>query len=168
MASTCMIIRRQISTSSVCYGKRNFRKFLLYNKRGSRAFKEAQKKNPDPHIPIDKRGVRDTGIKVGDKFVNIPEMIPELIVPSLKDFPLKPYVSYQTEDVIRKEFTAKDLFNLVYAEKIKKDFETNQLGPNGEPLNPNEYEKLTPEDAKMLADQTGTDIFTEYKYCPKW
>lgn len=55
MASTCMILRRGIATSCICHGKRNFRKFLLYNKRGSRQFKEAQMKNPDPEIPIDSK-----------------------------------------------------------------------------------------------------------------
>lgn len=156
-----MVISRRISTSSACYGKRNFRKFLLYNKRGSRSFKQEQTTNPDCDIPIDKRGVRSTGLRLGDKFVNIPEMIPEIIVPSLKDFDLKPYVSYKVKDVQNREFTAKDLFNLVYAKKIKADFEANQLGPNGEPLNPSEYEKLTPKEAKLRAEQTGTDIFTE-------
>jgi large subunit ribosomal protein L41 len=33
---------RCISTSVVCCGKRNFRKFLLYNKRGTKLFKERQ------------------------------------------------------------------------------------------------------------------------------
>jgi len=55
MASSCMILQRGIATSSVCHGKRNFRKFLLYNKRGSRQFKERQAKNPDPDMPIDSK-----------------------------------------------------------------------------------------------------------------
>lgn len=55
MASACMILQRGIATSCVCHGKRNFRKFLLYNKRGSRSFKEQQAKNPDPDIPIDSK-----------------------------------------------------------------------------------------------------------------
>ncbi|XP_078039520.1 mitochondrial ribosomal protein L41 [Augochlora pura] len=160
MASMCTVIRRQISTSSVCYGKRNFRKFLIYNKRGSRSFKHEQATNPNCDIPIDKRGVRETGWRVNKKFVHVPEMIPEIIVPSLKDFHLKPYVSYKVEDLPKRKFTAKDLFNLVYAPKIKNDFENNQLGPHGEPLNPSEYEKLTAEEAKLKAEQTGTDLFT--------
>lgn len=48
-----LIIKRGISTSAVREGKRNFKKFLLYNKRGSRIFKEQQRQNPDPDIPID-------------------------------------------------------------------------------------------------------------------
>lgn len=39
-------IIRSISTSASRYGKRNFRKFQMFNKRGSRLFKEAQRENP--------------------------------------------------------------------------------------------------------------------------
>ncbi|XP_011642294.1 39S ribosomal protein L41, mitochondrial isoform X2 [Pogonomyrmex barbatus] len=159
MASSCMMLRRSIATSCVCNGKRNFRKFLLYGKRGSRSFKEKQAKNPDPEIPIDKRGTRDTGYKVGNLWVHVPEMVPELIVPSLEGFKLKPYVSYKVEDIKEPEFTAQDLFDLFYAEKIKEDFKNGQLDENGEPLNPNEYEKLTPQQAKDNAHKTGCDLF---------
>ncbi|XP_076398179.1 mitochondrial ribosomal protein L41 isoform X1 [Megachile rotundata] len=159
MASTCMIISRQISTSSIAHGKRNFRMIQIYNKRGTRAFKKDQATNPNCDIPIDRRGTRLTGRYVDGKFVNIPEMIPELIVPSLKDFHLKPYVSYKAE-VKQREYTAKDLFNFVYAKKIKEDFKNGQLDSKGEPLNPSEYEKLTPEEARIRAEKTGTDIFT--------
>lgn len=37
-----IVITRGISTSAVRYGKRNFRKFQLFNKRGSRTFKQQQ------------------------------------------------------------------------------------------------------------------------------
>lgn len=161
MASACMILRRGISTSCVCYGKRNFRKFLLYNKRGTRAFKEEQRTNPDCDIPIDRRGVKRTGYREGNKWIDVPEMIPELIVPSLAGFELKPYVSYKVEKFTQNEFTAKDLFNFVYAEKIKNDFKNGQLGPNGEPLNPSEYEKMTPQEAIDHAGKTGCDLFTK-------
>lgn len=97
---------------------------------------------------------------VKNKWVNIPEMIPELVVPSLKDFHLKPYVSYRVlTDFTKREFTAKDLFNIVYADKIKKDFVEGKLDPNGESLNPSENEKMTPEEAREHAEMTGTDIF---------
>lgn len=46
------IISRSISTTSVRNGKRNFKKFSLYNKRGTRIFKKQQAENPDPEIPI--------------------------------------------------------------------------------------------------------------------
>lgn len=48
-----LIITRGISTSCVRNGKRNFRKFQLPNKRGSRQFKEARRLDPNPDIPID-------------------------------------------------------------------------------------------------------------------
>ncbi|XP_076752922.1 mitochondrial ribosomal protein L41 [Xylocopa sonorina] len=159
MASTCMVISRQISTSSICRGKRNFRMIQLYNKRGSRAYKLERSKNPNYDIPIDTRGVKPTGKWVDNHWVEIPEMIPELIVPSLKDFHLKPYVSYRVTDVGQREYTAKDLFDLVYADKITRDYKQGQLGPNGEPLNPTKYEKMTAKEARAAADKTGTDIF---------
>lgn len=112
------------------------------------------------------RGTRVTGKRINNEWVNIPEMIPELIVPSMQNFNLKPYVSYKCLGVKQREFTAKDLFNFVYAEKIKEDYKNNQLNADGEPLNPSEYEKLTPEEARLRAEQTGTDIFTPTKEEP--
>lgn len=55
MASSCLILQRGISTSCVNYGKRNFRKFLLLNKRGSRDFKKKQATDPNPEYPIDSK-----------------------------------------------------------------------------------------------------------------
>ncbi|KOC61699.1 39S ribosomal protein L41, mitochondrial [Habropoda laboriosa] len=159
MASKCLIIYRQISTSTVFRGKRNFRMIQLYNKRGSRQFKEERAKNLHCDIPIDRRGLKLTGKWENDKWVNIPEMIPELIVPDLKDFHLKPYVSYRVPQFTKREFTAKDLFYLTYADKIKEDYKNCQLDENGQPLNPSENEKMTAEEAKNRADQTGTDLF---------
>lgn len=88
-------------------------------------------------------------------------MIPELIVPSLEGFTLKPYVSYKTEEITEPEFTAQDLFDAVYSEKIQKDFANGQLDENGQPLNPSEYEKLTPQEAKDQDRRTGHDLFDE-------
>ena len=88
-------------------------------------------------------------------------MIPELIVPSLEGFTLKPYVSYKAEGITEPEFTAQDLFDVVYSKKIKEDFEKGQLDENGEPLNPSEYEKLTPQQAKDEAGKTGSDLFNQ-------
>lgn len=161
MASSCMIISRQISTSSICHGKRNFRMIEVYNKRGNRAFKNKQTTDRNFEIPFDKRGTRETGKynKYGE-WVHIPEMVPEIIVPSLENFSLKPYVSYRVSGIKQREYTAKDLFNLIYADKIKKDFKEGKLDAQGQPLHPSEYEKLTPEEAKLRADKTGTDLFS--------
>lgn len=52
MSCCNLFIKRCISLSAVNNGKRNFKKFMLYNKRGTKDFKEQQKTNPDPDIPI--------------------------------------------------------------------------------------------------------------------
>lgn len=114
-------------------------------------------------MPVDKRGTRDTGYNVDGKFVHVPEMVPELIVPSLEGFQLKPYVSYRVEGITEPEFTAQDLFDMVYSKKIKEDFANGQLDENGQPLNPSEYERLTPQQAKEQALKTGSDFFDEKK-----
>lgn len=47
-------------------------------------------------------GVQPTGFDdpMTGKFVHVPEMVPELIVPDLSNFELKPYVSYKTDPKI--------------------------------------------------------------------
>lgn len=107
--------------------------------------------------------MRDTGYRVGDTWVQVPEMVPELIVPSLEGFTLKPYVSYKVQDITEPEFTAQDLFDVVYSKKIKEDFANGQLDENGVPLNSSEHEKLTPQQAKTQALKTGCDLFDEKK-----
>ncbi|XP_025835037.1 39S ribosomal protein L41, mitochondrial-like [Agrilus planipennis] len=118
-----------------------------------------RRKRIDPEVPVDKRGVRDTGYKLNGKFIKVPEMIPELIVPDLTDFKLKPYVSYRAPDIIQSEFTAEDLFNVVYAKKIIGDFKGGKLNEDGTPKEPSPEEKLTSEEATLKARQTGSDIF---------
>nr|XP_022912774.1 39S ribosomal protein L41, mitochondrial isoform X1 [Onthophagus taurus] len=159
MSFTNLIIKRGITTTAVREGKRNFKKFSLYNKRGTRIFKKQQSQNPDPDVPIQKRGVRDVGYTLDGKFITVPEMIPELIVPDLKGFNVKPYVSYKAPDVIQSEFTAQDLFNVVYAEKISKDFQENKLTEKGDSQEPSNEEKMTSEEARIKSRQTGSDIF---------
>lgn len=100
---------------------------------------------------------------MGDKWINVPEKIPELIVPSLEGFKLKAYVSYKVEEFTQPEFTAQDLFDEVYSPKIEEDFAKGQLDENGQPLNPSEYEKMTPQEAKDNAGKTGCDLFSESK-----
>lgn len=68
-------------------------------------------------------------------------------------------MSYKTPEVIQSEFTAQDLFDVVYAPKIAKDFQEGKLDENGNPLNPSNEEMLTKEEAKLKARQTGSDIF---------
>ncbi|KAI5637554.1 mitochondrial ribosomal protein l27 domain-containing protein [Phthorimaea operculella] len=153
-----LITKRSISLSAPREGKRNFRKFVVANKRGSRIFKERQA-GPNPELPIDRRGVRDTGYFLNGRFVKVPEMIPELIVPDLKDCDLKPYVSYKAEDVTQGVFTSEDLFNAVYSKKIVTDFRQGKLDADGNPLEPSDEEKLQAEEAVARAKRTGSDIF---------
>lgn len=151
--------QRTIFTTTPLEGKRNFRKFLVYNKRGTRVVKEAQRTQLNPPVPVQKRGVRDTGMVVNGRYVEIPEKIPEIIVPSLDNCNLKPYVSYKAPDVIQSEFTSIDLFNAVYSKKIIEDFKENKLKEDGTPVEPSEQELLSAEEALQKARKTGSDIF---------
>lgn len=153
---------RGISTTSAVHGKRNFRKFLLYNKRGPRIFKEQRARDPDnAPIPVDTRGVRETGYRINGRFFPVPEMVPELIVPDLTGCKLKPYVSYKCPDVVQSEFTSQDLFNAIYAEKIVEDFKHGELNADGTSKKPSDAEMLTKEEAFKNARKTGSDIFKE-------
>jgi large subunit ribosomal protein L41 len=96
--------------------------------------------------------------------VQIPEMIPEIIVPCLKDFKLKPYVSYKCENVYQTKLTAKDLFNAVYREKIIKDFIADKLDTSGQPINPSKEELINAKEARKIASKPGADIFTTIAY----
>lgn len=68
-------------------------------------------------------------------------------------------MSYRTPDVVQSEFTSQDLFNVLYAQKIVKDFNEGKLDDSGNPLEPSDNEKFTAEEAKLKARQTGCDIF---------
>ncbi|XP_053680293.1 39S ribosomal protein L41, mitochondrial [Anopheles nili] len=155
------IFIRTISTTVSLSGKKNFRKFLLYNKRGTRLFKQQRAANPAlfPDMPIDKRGVRDTGVTIDGKFIEIAEKIPELVVPNLEGCKFKPYVSYKAPDVVQSEFTCQDLFNAVYAQKIIDDWKSGKLNEDGSSSEPSDEETLSAEVAWAKARKTGSDIF---------
>lgn len=150
---------RAISTTAPVAGKRNFRKFNVYGKRGTRVVKEAQRTMANPPVAIQKRGVRDTGITINGQFVEIPEKIPEIIVPDLTGCKLKPYVSYKAPEVVQSEFTSLDLFNAIYSEKILADYKAGKLEADGSAKEPSDNEQLTPEIALLRARKTGSDIF---------
>lgn len=61
--------------------------------------------------------------------------------------------------MIQSEFTARDLFNVVYAPKILKDFKEGKLNEDGTPKESSPEEKMTAEEARLRARQTGSDIF---------
>lgn len=152
------ISKRSISLSAPREGKRNFRKFVIANKRGSRIHRQ-QQMTENNVLEVDKRGVREVGYKMNGRFITVPEMIPELIVPDLKDCDLKPYVSYKAVNVIQSEFTPEQLFDAVYSKKIVTDFKAGKLDEEGYPLEPSEEEKLQPDEAVRRAKRTGSDIF---------
>lgn len=54
-------------------------------------------------------------------------MIPQIVVPNLEGFKLKPYVSYRTPEGTEPPLTADSLFTEVAAPQIKKDFEEGTL-----------------------------------------
>jgi large subunit ribosomal protein L41 len=110
-------------------------------------------------MPIDKRGVRDSGVIVRGKFKSVPELIPELIVPDLTDCKFKPYVTYKTPEVVQSKFMAQDLYNAVYAQKVIDDFKQDKLNEDGSSKDPSGEELLTPEEAFNRARKTGSDIF---------
>lgn len=152
--------KRCISTTSTLNGKKNFRKFYIPNKRGTRLFKEAQLKKPHPDIPIDKRGARDVGmLNTKGVFQVIPEKIPQLIVPDLEGCQLKPYVSYRADDIKQSEFTPEDLFNAVYGRKMVEDWNNKKLNEDGTSKEPSEEETMTADQAWIRARQTGSDMF---------
>ncbi|GAV02381.1 hypothetical protein RvY_12955 [Ramazzottius varieornatus] len=75
------------------------------------------------------RGVRPIGYRdpTTRKFHVVPEMIPELVVPDLTDFKLKPYVSYKVPDTVEAPMSARDLFDAVYGRRIKDEFDDGKL-----------------------------------------
>ncbi|XP_035234063.1 39S ribosomal protein L41, mitochondrial-like [Stegodyphus dumicola] len=155
-ANVNLNFNRTIAISCTLYGKRNFRKFL-YHKRGTPLDLNYFKNNPEL---VDLRGMRLPGYyDENKKLVKVPEMVPELVVPDLTGFHLKPYVSYRTEDIVQEKFMPEHLFYAVYAKKLKKDFEEGKLDENGNSLEPSENEKMTAEEAWCKARSTGSDIF---------
>lgn len=158
--SSFTLTKRCISTTVPLESKKNFRKFLIPNKRGTRDFKKKQLTDPHPAIPVDRRGVRMTGYTdEKGRYVEVPEKIPQLIVPDLTGFELKPYVSYRTPNIVQSEFTTEDLFNAVYANKIIDDWNNKQLNEDGTSKIPSKEELMDANTAFKLARKTGSDIF---------
>lgn len=100
----------------------------------------------------DTMGIRWPGYWFKRRFVYVKEMEPELVVPDLEGFDLKPYVSHRTEERTVGEFTAKNLFDAIYLRQLTQDFEEGK-----------EF-KVSPEEideARLKAMQTGADLFEE-------
>ena len=90
---------------------------------------------------------------------SVPEMTPQLVVPDLTGFTLKPYVSYRTAEVYQEPLTSQDLFNVAYGKKMLADYQEGKLDSVGRPLEPSQAEAMTAEEAEAKARQTGSDIF---------
>ncbi|XP_069789384.1 large ribosomal subunit protein mL41 [Narcine bancroftii] len=77
------------------------------------------------------RGAKPTGILTSSgKFVRIKSMVPELVVPNLEGFHLKPYVSYKAPKGTEQPLTAKELFMETAAVQIEKDFQEGTFDQN--------------------------------------
>ncbi|XP_054168734.1 39S ribosomal protein L41, mitochondrial-like [Oppia nitens] len=140
---------------------RNFRRFMVPNKRGQfehpRLPKPLLEKEFDYPVFRDTLFIRWPGYWFKGKFVYVKEMEPQIIVPDLQDFHLKPYVSYRCPDITQSAFTARDLFNATLADSIIEKFK------NGEDIDHN----VTDEDiqkAKIKAKQTGADLFSDTNF----
>jgi len=108
-------------------------------------------------VCVDTLGIRWPGYWFGRKFVHVPEMEPELVVPDLTGFELKPYVSYRTEEVYNTPFTAKELFDKVYADGVTQAYKEKNV---------DKFE-VPPEaidEARLKALQTGADLFEEHVF----
>ncbi|KAM4695839.1 large ribosomal subunit protein mL41 [Rhinophrynus dorsalis] len=76
------------------------------------------------------RGAKMVGFLTSSgKFVKVKEMVPELVVPDLKGFKLKPYVSYKAPPGTEEPMTAQKLFVEVVAPPIEMDIKEGTFNP---------------------------------------
>lgn len=102
----------------------------------------------------DTMGIRWPGYWFKRKFVYVKEMEPEIVVPNLDGFELKPYVSYRAEDISTPPHTAKELFDRVYASQVERDFKEKNIENYDVP-----QEQI--DEARLKAMQTGSDLFED-------
>ncbi|XP_069729297.1 large ribosomal subunit protein mL41 [Phaenicophaeus curvirostris] len=88
------------------------------SKRGPRSFNKG-------------RGAKRLGVLTSNKkFLLIREMVPCFVVPDLRGFKLKPYVSYRAPEGSEPAPTAKALFDELVAPRIQKDVKEGAYDPN--------------------------------------
>ncbi|XP_032722230.1 39S ribosomal protein L41, mitochondrial [Lontra canadensis] len=76
------------------------------------------------------RGAKGTGVHGRNgKFVQVKEMVPELVVPELAGFRLRPYVSYRASAGPDAPLTAEQLFQEAAAPAVEKDFRDGTVDP---------------------------------------
>ncbi|KAF7490479.1 39S ribosomal protein L41 [Sarcoptes scabiei] len=159
------ILRRSFETTSVIYGKANFRKFPIPNKRG--VFEHPRLPKPllenefDYPVAVDEMRIRYPGVWFRKKFQYVREMEPELIVPDdFEQCPLKPYVSYRTDEIEQSEFTVEDLFNATYGKEILECMRNNQKIPESLLS----HDPQASQEAKLKAIKIGSDLFSHTSY----
>lgn len=93
-------------------------------------------------------------------------MEPEIIVPNLEGFDLKPYVSYRTKEINTPEFTAKSLFDKVYAadvmEKVMRE-ETVDVKVDENEILDAKLKALRPNSDMLEPDRDELNYFTSRK-----
>lgn len=140
---------------------KNFEDFKIPNKIGQfehhRLPQDLLENEYNYPVCRDTLGIRWPGYWFKRKFVYVKEMEPELIVPDLTGFQLKPYVSYRTEEVLNEPFTAKELFDKVYAGEVERAFKENNVDNFDVPA-----EKI--DEARLKALQTGADLFEDQPF----
>ncbi|XP_033641544.1 39S ribosomal protein L41, mitochondrial-like [Asterias rubens] len=94
--------------------------------RGANRHKEMTSKRGNKNFHPS-RGLQRTGIKVGLRFKNVQEMIPEIVVPNLEGFTLKAYVSHKCPDTTEPPITARDIFDACVAPQVKADFKDGKF-----------------------------------------
>ncbi|KAI5756795.1 MRPL41 [Gulo gulo luscus] len=76
------------------------------------------------------RGAKGTGVHGRNgKFVQVKEMVPELVVPELAGFRLRPYVSYRAPAGPDVPLTAERLFREAAAPAVEEDFRDGTVDP---------------------------------------
>lgn len=132
-------------------------RFTIPNLKGQFEYKKlpralAEKEFNYPYR-IDQFRQKYPGYYIDGKFHYVKEMEPELIVPDLTDFKLKPYVSYRAGDIEEPPLTAQKIFDKVYAPEILRRIEAGK----------SIKARLTARDihlAKVKARQTGSDLMS--------
>ncbi|XP_039269051.2 uncharacterized protein LOC120344036 [Styela clava] len=91
-----------------------------------------RKKEPKPWETsmgeLDEEEVNELG-----QTIPVREKIPMIMVPDLKDFNLKPYVSYKAEKHHEPPLQAKELFDMFYAPQIEAEMSGTKLETIPEP-----------------------------------
>ncbi|MBN3299371.1 large ribosomal subunit protein mL41 [Amia ocellicauda] len=76
------------------------------------------------------RGARRTGVLTSSgKFLRLPAMVPQLVVPLMEGFRLKPYVSYRAPTGSEPPLTPKALFTQTVAPAVERDLREGRFHP---------------------------------------